>query len=306
VNNESLQKPIVTIIDRDEIRRTAMQNAFKNIAKVQYGFNPGGGSKNDFRADSSGALLKEFASSVLTLRHIGDSKFDTQLKTGLTVYYSGNGGDDRRYKELGDFKSLKRIWRAVSGKLGVLTEMEAQRLIDFARNFQTNPQATEPEFLNPPKTISAISALFVLCQGYLAVYAAHLLKEGNEENERDADRLIKKLQRRSDDSAQKSLRALLTPALAARLPQVSSPQFWRKPFLASSGGETLDGFDVALFSKKVDDERMNLYIGMEDFAKIKRLPSLFDLPENDKTPISESVENAYDVLEKALKGRDIE
>lgn len=307
MSSENLPKLIVTIIDRDTTRRDGMRDAFKDIADVQYGYQ-------GFRADAHKTDLKEFAPSLLTLRHVRDSKFDPDLETGLTVYYSGNGGNDKDYP-----KGAKRIWRAISSNVTVLTKTEARQLIQFIEEFQTNQQVAEPDFLHPPQTISNISALAVLCQSYLAVYAAHFLKEDDEENAR---RLIEKLLRHSDEQAQKSLKLLLTPTLATRLPQVSSPLFWRKPFLTLDGGETPDGFNVKLFSKKVDDERKKLNINNSDFEIIKKLTPLFGLPESERSvaaPVEKSsvwlenkaetlsaVENAYQILAKVLNGREAE
>lgn len=154
----------VCIIDRDGERARKMAEAFAASVVVARFWTEG---------DPPSCLKTSYEprprTCHLCLWHAGD--FSDPLPdapTGrLTVYYSGRRGHDDRMPA-----DNERIQEPVHpGGEGSLTREEAAELLAYAEAIAEGRPAIIPAILKRPLTVSLLSSISILCQGYLAVHA---------------------------------------------------------------------------------------------------------------------------------------
>jgi hypothetical protein len=161
------EEVVVVVIDKELPRSRAMAEAFGDsgckVVKVWK-------DKEDrLSVDGGGALPVQ---CLIRLWHVGNPYAECKgIRAELTVYYSGTGGEDRRTRPC---PGGEIIWRPVPSETsGVLTRLEARALVAYASGV-----GPKPEFLSPPTPLEILPAMAILCQGYLATYAAHRIGEG--------------------------------------------------------------------------------------------------------------------------------
>jgi hypothetical protein len=156
----------VVIIDaREPNRGKALASAFESeVCSVSHWFcAPGPGEIPAFSAPPPKTCL-------LRLWHISDRHHawpEVQV-TGITVFYSGGGGTfpnseraERVWPDLKDKADVRNIFASGGAKL----------LLDYARAVSRGEAFQRPWFLEPPVALECLSALTILCQGYLTLHS---------------------------------------------------------------------------------------------------------------------------------------
>lgn len=167
---EKVDKVVVAVIDSRRARREAMGKAFSRLAKVEYGWYDQTNNESRF-ATFAGSSLEVLTSPLLILRHFRDMRVASDLRS-FTVYYGGHRPDEPDPDYIPK-KHRERMWRAVhpDGK-GALSSTEASEVLAYARKIiERSHQARRPKCLSRPINKQALSALAILCQGYLAAYS---------------------------------------------------------------------------------------------------------------------------------------
>jgi hypothetical protein len=196
--------PLIVVIDSEEPRAGEMAGAFVGLdCRVVQVW--AGQRRLHFSPDE--ALPKECTIRLWHLRDLHEQCRGMQSR--LTVYYGGNGGRDKDRPEDGG----EIIWRPVADETGVLTRSEAVALLAFAQE-----GGSRPAFLCPPSSFEIVGALAMLCQGYLAVCAAHDLCK-------DSDHATQALKSMGWSAECTSL--LSEPS---KLSAVKSPSWWLAAF----------------------------------------------------------------------------
>lgn len=137
---------IVDPQDNSLERRANMVNAFTQLPNVQV--------TKYKKSDSNTEDV------FLCIIHCGDNDLKDTVRAKWRIWYGGLEGKDNR-AENGEYK----IWRGISSD-NCLTQEEAAQIIDFLFR---DALGDIPEcFFAPIPTLSSISALSILCQGYLA------------------------------------------------------------------------------------------------------------------------------------------
>lgn len=111
----------------------------------------------------------------LCLWHAGDYKLKPlQYKETTTViFYGGDGGWDNRIP-----KAAERIWKPLLGDNTQLTAKEVGDIIDYAAKIAAGFDVERPTILEQNRSRSCLTALGILCQGYLATWAeAHRVQK---------------------------------------------------------------------------------------------------------------------------------
>ncbi len=101
--------------------------------------------------------------SLLLLHHSNEDVWkETGREPGVTIRYTGgdppSGGED------------DRLWirqRRIDSSSAALSEDEARQILNWAAS---DPRAALPAILQPPRSLEFLSALAILCQGYIAVH----------------------------------------------------------------------------------------------------------------------------------------
>lgn len=142
-------RPVVTIIDSSTGRRNKMAEAFEGLARVQLVYNDG---ERTWLANPAGNELEDIEPALVVLRHFRDPELAADIKTALTVYFGGDGANDKDAPA----DAWYRIWRPVSAGSGYLTSAEARELLDYARKVAEAKESDvdKPNFLKDPATSS--------------------------------------------------------------------------------------------------------------------------------------------------------
>ena len=155
------KKPLVLIIDRNSDRAYAMATSFSAEATALVSWKDR--TDGRVRVSDDAALPPE---CLVRLWHLGDYEDShpvwQSIGAKLTVFYGGNGGHDERCPPNGEI-----IWRPIANREEALTPSEAAQLLAFA-----NDVTKKPSWLQEPQGIPTLASLAILCQGYLAVFAA--------------------------------------------------------------------------------------------------------------------------------------
>jgi hypothetical protein len=156
---------VVTIIDSLDARLDGMAAAFEGLASPQLVDGTGR------ITDAAGMQVTDYCEPLLTLCHLGDIDSPVRSRTdpgqAKTVYYGGDYPANTRLPS--GWKYMVR--RPVLGKETWVTSTEARELLAFFQ--RPEPDRTEdnaPACLKPPLGTDLLSALAILCQGYVAVF----------------------------------------------------------------------------------------------------------------------------------------
>ncbi|MBK5275591.1 MAG: hypothetical protein JJE30_11135 [Desulfuromonadales bacterium] len=161
----------VSIVDRQQSRRQSLTAFFKDANCTIREF----GLYDELVEHSPDLLLIHFRD--------GEKNIDV-VKRSVAVYYGGGGeSDDPDWINRKDTRQeCHRIWRAVmpDGK-GSLTKDEAKELFSYVKDvIAGKADRSIPLFLEPPRHPNIITALAILCQGYLAVHSPETYKLDKE------------------------------------------------------------------------------------------------------------------------------
>jgi len=148
----------LAVYDNRPTRRGAMKLAFKESEIIEYY------DGCDFAIGSFDVVFQHYSE----MRNEKATKLRKSAK--LVVYYGGNGEPDPRWEDRPDPKdSDLRIWRPVhQNGNGALSSEEGKALVGFARS-RPFDATKKPEFLKPPESPHVLTALSILCQGFLMV-----------------------------------------------------------------------------------------------------------------------------------------
>lgn len=274
---DSKPKPVITIIDRDDSRRNAMLEAFREIATRQYAYRPGG-STLFFGNGENDEKLEKLEPSLIILKHLRDSDIAEDLEADLRVYYGGNGGNDPDFKGGGG----EIIWREIASGSNALTKGEAKRLIEYAEaqkdaKAENPPDKIRPIFLDPPKRFPLLLALTILCQSYIVVCAADAKRAYS-----DAEPFIKALQYKSTnpESTDQTLHLFINQTLAKHRREVQSQIWWCQPFTSEYGGKALSDFEFSRFEGDVKTEWNGLRGTDNHWSAVKNLLDCLNIKQN--------------------------
>ena len=166
----------IAIVDHDDKRAGELCRAFEHVAERVICTGLGQDDWTTYQQDSAQVWSTECPSGPLSVlvcfRHSEDKcKGGKELKPNFTVWFGGNGGEDHRHPR----EPYEAIDQKVSpgGSSGVPKPEQARQLVEF---FSSQGTVARPPFLRNPQRAGAASvdrmtALAVLCQGYLAACA---------------------------------------------------------------------------------------------------------------------------------------
>jgi len=227
-------RDVVIVVDSAPTRREAMANSFRTQGCKVFRF-----FEQNAKLLQRPANEEQPESCLILLWHFGDLEQEwPAIGATLTVYYGGNGGNDRRKPK----KAGQRIWRRVGSKESVLNEEEAKQLVTYAKGLSSGarPLPTKPSFLSLPQKVYALSTLAVLCKGYLAVHAAvDAMKEHGTVTDFDTSDIREALKEIGWDELQKNREALqnMIVGLSDHFILVRSSEWWLKPCLGGDLGD---------------------------------------------------------------------
>ena len=201
-------------------RRNSMLSAFDGLAELYILSKIEG--KYEVKTKSELGVweeVNETPSFDLCLIHGGDIDKRDRVDADYRIWYSGKRGYDSRVGDVEAIQDEDQIWRAIGASGGgALSGDEATELLEYVEEVRDSGQAEAPDILLPPASVSHLSALSILCQGYLAVHV-----EGyNEQEERwEPEEISPALEQMgwSED--------LTTIASDKRSDEVSDPGWWQ-------------------------------------------------------------------------------
>ena len=202
----------VLVLDKKGERAETNARAFSICNVDTFLYSPGEGR---YRLSDDGKekadLPGEF--SLLLLHDTDRTRWGklSRRKACLIVRYTG--GDERRESE-GEHWIRQR---SITGKRDALSPKEAQQILSWANEFLQGEDAELPPIMQEPANVDHLSALSILCQGYLAVHAeAYDEKEGWEPEE-ISDAL----------EQMKWTEELMSSGMTSRVEEVTKPDWWR-------------------------------------------------------------------------------
>jgi hypothetical protein len=166
----------VVVIDQKSIRGTAMLTAFSKFAEICSILHTHEDDSSQWRTIKGSYLQppEVHPSSLVVLRHFRDQDYLKDIGDfSSTVYYGGNGANDRDAPNQRHFA----IQRPINSSDDSLTNTEAHELVVFLGDIVGRPETEWPEsadwptVIRPSQFLEYSASLSLLCQGYLAQYA---------------------------------------------------------------------------------------------------------------------------------------
>ena len=174
-----MKKHSVIVIDpgsSNNDRQQAMLNVFLQVSEI-YILNEGGKIK---RRLPSGLWegVEGDVDFLLCLIHCGDKELLNSVKAKVTIWYSGEEGDDSSRCPEGQDK----IWRAMGSAQQAVSIGEATELLNYAVEKANGREIEKPACLERPATF-ILTTFAILCQGYLAVHAEYKEQDKDWKNQ---------------------------------------------------------------------------------------------------------------------------
>jgi hypothetical protein len=249
----SIMQPLKIVIvdpqDNSLERRLNMVNTFTQLPNV--------------RVTEYKKLDSDTEDVFLCIIHCGDNDLKDAVRAKWRIWYGGLEGQDNR-AENGEYK----IWRGISSD-NFLTENEAAQIIDF---FLKDALGDIPEcFLERTPTLSSISALSILCQGYLVT---------NSDSDNDIVKDALKAMGWNTFKTSSNYAKIIHTDLSTKQSETQKTSWWLKPF----DNDSVDTI-ISKAKKEWDAQKSNV-----DFAPVEKL-----LKELEKETITDPVivTNAY-------------
>jgi hypothetical protein len=261
------QPVVVTIIDRLQSRREALEKVFSDLSIVQEAWRKSGSDKVEGNVSSK-------VESLIVFRHMRDKKIlPGNGNNDNTVYYGGKGGEDSDFPKDGK----ERIWRIVDEDTGHLSTDEAAQLLDYfklpveERNDDNRPDILKKIF------VPLITSLSILSQGYLmaGVAAGKIVDKKVEELIGWNDK-IKEIFPKSESDWEEGWE------------KVKKPKWW---------------WDVFAEDKETALKSMKEKIDLEWKNRPDVFNTLFDMIKGERVDKPSVVTQVYCAISKKLRGR---
>ncbi len=146
----------IAIVDNEE-RRKAFAANFRAV----------GCKVLEFDSDTD---ITSHSVDVLCIHYRDDKEDVNKISRSLAVYYGGRGEPDDAWLTRKDTRpNSHRIWRPIPSATEALTQNESLELVEYVSAISDKNRGNAlPSFLQPPRDVSTLIALSILCQGYIA------------------------------------------------------------------------------------------------------------------------------------------